>query len=157
MWPWLGRRRIRQAVGVLGVAGCFGLIVAAQSGGGHDMPSYGLVAERGQVSGEINDKRTGSIGSATRRTAPELSDEDRFQIYEGVMRIPDAPLAEATPPDERKRLPDEVAMQDLPLSVIRKLPQVANLKFAKFDDRIVVVHPTSRIVVAMIPRYKLMP
>jgi hypothetical protein len=30
-------------------------------------------------------------------------------------------------------------------------------KFVKFDDRILVVHPASRLIVAMIPRYKLLP
>jgi hypothetical protein len=30
-------------------------------------------------------------------------------------------------------------------------------KFVKFDDRIVVVDPASRLVVAMIPRYRLLP
>ena len=30
-------------------------------------------------------------------------------------------------------------------------------KFVKFDDRIVVIEPASRLVVAMIPRYKLLP
>jgi hypothetical protein len=148
---------IRQAAGMIAVLGCFGLIVAAQSGVGHGIPGFRLVAERAQMNDEIDDESTGSVGPATRRAAPELSDEDRFHIYDGVMRIPDAPLAQATPPDERELLPDEVAMQDLPLSVIRRLPQVAGLKFAKFDDRIVVVNPTSRVVVAMIPRYKLMP
>jgi hypothetical protein len=73
------------------------------------------------------------------------------------MRMPDAPVAEAPAPDVAEALPDEVPMQELPLSVLRRLPQVAGLKFAKFDDRIVVVNPASRIVVAMIPRYKLMP
>jgi hypothetical protein len=48
-------------------------------------------------------------------------------------------------------------MQDLPLSVIRQIPQVEGHKFVKFDDRILVVAPATRQVVAMIPRYKLMP
>jgi hypothetical protein len=30
-------------------------------------------------------------------------------------------------------------------------------KFVKFDDRIVVVEPASRAVVALIPRYRLLP
>ena len=30
-------------------------------------------------------------------------------------------------------------------------------QFAKFDDRILVVNSASRVVVAMIPRYKLLP
>jgi hypothetical protein len=48
-------------------------------------------------------------------------------------------------------------MQDLPASVTREIPLVQGHKFVKFDDRIVVVNPASRLVVAMIPRYKLLP
>jgi hypothetical protein len=48
-------------------------------------------------------------------------------------------------------------MQDLPAGVIRDIPLVRGHKFVKFDDRIVVVNPASRLVVAMIPRYKLLP
>jgi hypothetical protein len=49
-----------------------------------------------------------------------------------------------------------VALQELPSSVIRQIPLVEGHKFVKFDDRIVVVNPASRLVVAMIPRYKLL-
>jgi len=48
-------------------------------------------------------------------------------------------------------------MQDLPATVTREIPLVRGHKFVKFDDRIVVVDPASRVVVAMIPRYKLLP
>jgi hypothetical protein len=144
----------RHGAGMLAVLGCFGLIVAAQSGVG-----AGMVDRRiADAAAPVMDETTGSIGPvAAGRAAPALSDEDRFRIYEGVMRMPDAPVAAAPPPEEAEALPDEVEMQDLPLSVIRRLPQVDGFKFAKFDDRIVVVNPASRLVVAMIPRYKLMP
>jgi hypothetical protein len=137
------------------VLGCFGLIVAAQSGTGFGMMGHRIAGESGDA---VMDETTGSLGqTGARRAAPALSDEDRFHIYEGVMRMPDAPVVEASPPELAEALADEVPMQDLPLSVIRQLPQVEGLKFAKFDDRIVVVNPASRLVVAMIPRYKLMP
>jgi hypothetical protein len=137
------------------VLGCFGLIVAAQSGTGFGMMGHRIAGESGDA---VMDETTGSLGqTGARRVAPALSDEDRFHIYEGVMRMPDAPVVEASPPELAEALADEVPMQDLPLSVIRKLPQVEGLKFAKFDDRIVVVNPASRLVGAMIPRYKLMP
>jgi hypothetical protein len=90
------------------------------------------------------------------RTALLLSDEDRFHIYEGVMLIPDAPVADTPAAEVEDSLSSEVALQDLPSSVIRKIPRVEGHKFVKFDDRIVVVNPASRIVVAMIPRYKLL-
>jgi hypothetical protein len=141
---------------------CAGLATAAQLRFGQVFLGHRVVAATDSADVSVMDETTGSLGNipgniAARRTAPELSDEDRFHIYEGVMRIPDAPVAAVTPPELAEALADGVPMQDLPLSVVRKLPQVEGLKFAKFDDRIVVVNPASRLVVAMIPRYKLMP
>ena len=72
------------------------------------------------------------------------------------MRIPDAPVADAPGAEVADALSSEVALQELPSSVIRQIPQVEGHKFVKFDDRIVVVNPASRLVVAMIPRYKLL-
>ena len=45
-------------------------------------------------------------------------------------------------------------MQDLPLTLMENIPLVQGHKFVKFDDRIVVVEPASRTVVALIPRYR---
>ena len=141
------------------VLGCFGLIVAAQSGLGFGMMGFGTMDHRiaGESGDAVMDETTGSLGlPGARRTAPALSDEDRFHIYEGVMRIPNAPVVGASPPDLAEALADEVPMQDLPLSVVRKLPQVEGLKFAKFDDRIVVVNPASRLVVIARQRKELL-
>jgi hypothetical protein len=102
------------------------------------------------------DETTGS----TSNRAPDqlaLSDEQRGRIYESVMRIPDAPVADAPAPTLADALPAGVPMQDLPAGLAREIPLVHGHKFVKFDDRIVVVNPASRLVVAMIPRYKLLP
>ena len=89
---------------------------------------------------------------------PELSDEERGRIFDGVMRISDAPVPEmAAAPEVADPLPEEMAMQDLPNDIIREIPSVRGHKFVKFDDRILVVSSASRLVVAMIPRYKLLP
>jgi hypothetical protein len=93
----------------------------------------------------------------TVRGALRLSDEQRFRIYDGVMRIPDTPIVDVPPPELADALPGGVAMHDLPAGVIRAVPLVNDHKFVKFDDRILVVDPASRLVVAMIPRYKLLP
>ena len=45
--------------------------------------------------------------------------------------------------------------QPLPEIVTRRIPLVGNYKFVKFDDRILLVDPDNREVVAQIPRYKL--
>jgi hypothetical protein len=91
------------------------------------------------------------------RAIPELSDEQRGRIFDGVMRISDAPVAEVPAPEVADSLPEGVPMQDLPNGIIREIPLVRGHKFVKFDDRILVVSSASRIVVAMIPRYKLLP
>ena len=92
-----------------------------------------------------------------KRAVPDFSDEQRGRIFDGVMRISDAPVTEAAAPEVAGSLPEEVPMQDLPNDIIHEIPLVRGHKFVKFDDRILVVSSTSRLVVAMIPRYKLLP
>jgi len=104
------------------------------------------------------DETTGSVGGGKRAAAElTLSDEQRGRIYAGVMRVSDAPVAQAPAPAVADALPSDVPLQDLPAGVTREIPLVGGHKFVKFDDRIVVVDPRSRVVVAMIPRYKLLP
>jgi hypothetical protein len=150
MPPLLQQPLLRRAASVVAMLLCAGLIAGAEAG-------LGMVVRHlddDSVDAATMDETTGSIGPIG---GVMLSDEDRFHIYEGVMRIPDAPVADAKPPELADELPREVAMQDLPLSVIHRIPQVDGHKFVKFDDRILVVAPTTRQVIAMIPRYKLMP
>jgi len=106
------------------------------------------------------DETTGRAGPSGGKSASgelALSDEQRGRIYDSVMRMPDAPVAQAPPPAVADALPPGVPMQDLPAAVARDVPPVQGHKFVKFDDRIVVVDPASRLVVAMIPRYRLLP
>ena len=93
---------------------------------------------------------------ARRATLP-LSDEQRGHIFDVVMRISGTPVADAPAPELADALSSEVPLQDLPVGVTREIPLVQGHKFVKFDDRILVVHPASRLIVAMIPRYKLLP
>jgi hypothetical protein len=90
-------------------------------------------------------------------SAAEFSDEQRGRIFDGVMRISGAPVAEVAAPEVADSLPAEVPTQDMPSDVIREVPLARGHKFVKFDDRILVVSSASRLVVAMIPRYKLLP
>jgi hypothetical protein len=150
MPPLLHQPLLRRAAGVVAMLVCAGLIAGAEAG-------LGMMArhiDEDGVDTAVMDETTGSVGPIG---GVALSDEDRFHIYEGVMRVPDAPVADATPPEVSSALPGDVPMQDLPLSVIRQIPQVEGHKFVKFDDRILVVASATRQVVAMIPRYKLMP
>jgi hypothetical protein len=91
------------------------------------------------------------------RAGPEFSDEQRGRIFDVVMGISDAPVTEVTAPEVADSLPEEVSMQDLPNDIIREIPLIGGHKFVKLDDRILVVSSASRLVVAMIPRYKLLP
>ena len=142
---WSVQPALRRGVIVATLIACVG-IAAAQKG------PRGV----GDTDASAMDETTGSVSSpAAKRAELALSDEQRGRIYDSVMRIPDAPVAQA--PALADALPSEVPMQDLPASVTREIPRVQGHKFVKFDDRIVVVNPASRLVVAMIPRYKLLP
>jgi hypothetical protein len=55
------------------------------------------------------------------------------------------------------RLSSDEPTQDLPESLVQEIPLLHAYKFIKLDDRILLVDPASRMVVAMIPRYRLLP
>ena len=146
---WGVQPALRRGVIVATLVACVG-IAAAQKG------HRGV----GDTDASAMDETTGSVAPpGGKRAGAELalSDEQRGRIFEGVMGVADAPVAQAPAPALADALPSEVPMQDLPVSVTREIPLVQGHKFVKFDDRIVVVNPASRLVVAMIPRYKLLP
>jgi uncharacterized protein DUF1236 len=145
---WSVQPPLRRGAIAITLVACVGL-AAAQTG------RRGV----GHTDASAMDETTGSVARPGKRAAAELalSDEQRGRIYEGVMGVADAPVAAAPAPALADALPSGVAMQDLPASVTREIPLVRGHKFVKFDDRIVVVDPASRLVVAMIPRYKLLP
>ena len=97
------------------------------------------------------------LATGTMSRIPEFSDEERGRIFDGVMRISDAPVTEMAAPEVADSLPEEFPMQELPTDIIHEIPLVRGHSFVKFDDRILVVSSASRLVVAMIPRYKLLP
>jgi len=94
---------------------------------------------------------------STKGAVPEFSDEERGRIFDEVMRISEAPVSDMTAPEVADSLPEEVPMQELPTDIIQEIPLVRGHRFVKFDDRILVVSSASRLVVAMIPRYKPLP
>jgi hypothetical protein len=96
---------------------------------------------------------TGSIGG---RRLP-LSEEQRGHIFDGIMRQRDVPVADVPVPAPSTALPRDVPLQELPASVTHDIPMVQGYKFVKLDDRILLVDPARRAVVAMIPRYRLLP
>jgi hypothetical protein len=152
MQPLL-RLPLRQTASMLTVIACVGLIAAAHAGLG-----FAGLRGLGERMDVAMDETTGSLGPIGRqRGVLPLSDEQRARIFESVMRIPDAPVADVPAPELAEALPQSVPLQDLPAGVTREVPQVQGHKFVKFDDRILVINPATRVVVAMIPRYKLLP
>jgi hypothetical protein len=109
-----------------------------------------MSAAADQDAGDI----TGSIGGfASARSLP-LTDEQRGHIFDGIMKIHDAPVADAPEPGAATAVPSSVALQELPASVTRDIPMVQGYKFVKLDDRILLVSPADRLVVAEMPRYR---
>src|SRR4249920_2627659 len=67
---------------------------------------------------------SGMTVDSAKRAVPEFSDEERGRIFDGVMRISDAPVTEMVAPEVADPLPEEVPMQELP-----QIPLVRGHKF----------------------------
>ena len=90
-------------------------------------------------------------------TVLPLTDEQREHIYNGVMRHPDTARTDTRASGLAEELWSDKPLQDLPASVTGEIPLLRAHKFVKLDDRILVINPSARTVVAMIPRYRLLP
>ena len=102
----------------------------------------------------------GIMGSIDHRAMAEwlpLSDEQRGLIFLGIINLPDTPDTNSAPPGPAGALPESVELHDLPAMLIRRIPLLRDHKFAKLEDRILVVRPSDRTVVSEIPRYRLVP
>ena len=132
---------------LFGLAGlCLGAAIALTAG---RIASHGgdVLASMDRTSADV----TGSIGSAGARLP--LTDEQRGHIFDGIMKLRDAPVADVPAPDAIAALPGSVPLQELPASVTREIPMGLGYKFVKLDDRILLVRPRDRSVVAEMPRY----
>jgi hypothetical protein len=97
---------------------------------------------------------TGTVGAHSLRAQRlPLTDEQRGHIFDGIMKLRDAPVSEMPAPAAAAALPSSVKLQELPASVTREIPLVQGYKFVKLDDRILLVSPLDRSVVAEMPRY----
>jgi hypothetical protein len=107
--------------------------------------------------GVTEEDMTGSIGTVGvgHREIMPLSDEQRGWIFMGVINLPEVPDAAISPQEAAAELPDSVELRPLPPIVTRRIPLVGGFKFVKLEDRILLVDPDNREVVAQIPRYKL--
>ena len=130
------------------------VVCAGLAAGGHT--GFGGRAGGDDAGTSLMDETTGSVGSRSHAELA-LSDEQRGRIFDGVMLVPEAQVAPLPAPAVADPLPRDVPLHDLPAGVTRDVPLVEGHQFAKFDDRILVVNAASRVVVAMIPRYRLLP
>jgi hypothetical protein len=138
---------VKRVAVLFGLAGlCLGAAIALTAG---RIASHGgdVLASMDRTSADV----TGSIGSAGARLP--LTDEQRGHIFDGIMKLRDAPIADVPAPDAIAALPSSVPLQELPASVTREIPMVLGYKFVKLDDRILLVRPRDRSVVAEMPRY----
>jgi hypothetical protein len=103
------------------------------------------------------DDTTGSLGTVgiAQRDVLPLDSEQLSLIFLGVINLPDVPDTDMPLAMVTTALPDSIALRDLPAMVTDRIPQVKDYKFVKLDDRILLVSPDSRLVVAEIPRFKL--
>jgi hypothetical protein len=106
-----------------------------------------------------DDDVTGSIGTVglVQRDGLLLNHEQRGWIFLGVINLPDVPDADIAPPAATVALPDEIELRELPAMVTNRIPSVKGYQFVKLEDRILVIRPADRAVVAEIPRYRLLP
>ena len=143
---------------LLGLAGlCLGAAIVLGAG---PIPSRtgDLLAAVDHDWGDITDSTSGlATGSTTGARDLPLTDEERGRIFAGIMKLHDAPVADVPAPEAANALPRSVALQELPASVTREIPVVQGYKFVKLDDRILLVSPVDRSVVAEMPRYRAVP
>jgi hypothetical protein len=144
--PSLPQPLVKRVAVLFGFAGlCLGAAIALAAG---RIASHGdVLAATDRTSADV----TGTIGTAGARLP--LTDEQRGHIFDGIMKLRDAPVADVPAPDAIAALPNSVPLQELPASVTREIPMVLGYKFVKLDDRILLVRPRDRSVVAEMPRY----
>ena len=148
------RSFFRNGIATIAVAGSVALFAAEA------FQQFPTLGHRSMSDGaeDAADETTGSVGAASiLRGRLPLTEEQRERIYRGVMRFPDAVRRDARAPELADKLSSDALLQDLPASVTEEIPLLHAHKFVKLDDRILLVDPASRAVVAMIPRYRLLP
>src|SRR5262249_5954695 len=94
-------------------------------------------------------ERNAALDKLPTMAAPlRLSDEQRKKIL-ATIRAGNAPVANVNT-SVAEQLPSEVEIRDIPDAVVRDFPEVNSLKYARGGDRVLLVDPPNRIVVAEI-------
>ena len=84
-------------------------------------------------------------------TFKNLSDEQRQAIYQALKDRPAGPAFNA---DVSVELPASVELKPMPDEVAQRVPQTKDYQYAVADNRVVLVSPPTRIVVAVFPDSK---
>jgi hypothetical protein len=152
MRPLLLRSLLNRVALLFGLAGlCLGAAFVLAAGRiASRTADLSAAAERN--AGDI----TGGIAGWASARRLRLTDEERGHIFDDIMKLHDAPVADVPAPEAATALPRSVPLQELPASVTRQIPMVQGYKFVKLDDRILLVSPVDRSVVAEMPRYRTM-
>jgi hypothetical protein len=148
------RSAIKVSAILLALGGGLGVVMGQYRAAAVDQ-TVGLGApQQAAIVDDFDIETTGSINLAgSSRLA--LTDEQRGLIFLGVINVPDVPDAFLHVPPTGSPLPETVQLHAIPAMVVRRIPELAGYKFAKLEDRILVVSAQTRQVADMIPRYKL--
>jgi hypothetical protein len=148
------RSAIKVSAILLALGGGLGVVMGQYREAAVDQ-TVGIGApQQASIVDDFDIETTGSIGLAgTSRLA--LTGEQRGLIFLGVINVPDVPDIFLHLPPTGRPLPETVQLYDIPAMVVRRIPELDGYKFAKLEDRILVVSAETRQVADMIPRYKL--
>jgi|SRR5262245_4366960 len=97
----------------------------------------------------------GSVINLASMPRLSLSDEQRALIFLGVINQSDVPELALRAPEPGVPLPQAIELQEIPVMVVRRIPELSGYRFVKLEDRILIVSAETRQVESMIPRYKL--
>jgi hypothetical protein len=92
----------------------------------------------------------GNIGLASAQNAPgsgqaELNPTQQRTVSQSLASSP-SQSAPASQPQVGDKVPDSMAAQSVPSTVSDQIPEVKNLLFVKFPDRILLIDPDTKLV-----------
>jgi hypothetical protein len=79
-----------------------------------------------------------------------LTDEEKKRIYASVAETAPAQASDAVQPAHV--LPNGVALHELPEKITQEIPAVSELRYAKFENKVLLVRAPNRIVVGVIEK-----
>ena len=121
---------------------------------GTDFVRFGANAETHEATLAVATLAPAFSISRDRRPMQPLSDEERAEVFDHLMRTPGVPVAGVDPPVEGAAIQASVDLQDLPTGVAQAIPRVEGTSSS--SSRTAFCWCTrARKVVAEMPRYKL--